>query len=204
VDLTSTLFSAGWASGINAYATVAILGILGRAGVGDVPDQLQSDPVIAVAAVMYLIEFVTDKVPYVDTLWDSVHTVIRPAIAGAIGGAYGVDADLDSMDEAFAVGGSGLTALASHTVKAAIRIGINTSPEPASNIIASLGEDAAVAGVTVLLIENPELAAAIAAVCLVLGIALVIFIAKRIRRGWQAYRRWQERRRGPPAAGSGP
>jgi hypothetical protein len=177
---------------------VALLGILGRAGVGEVPDQLQTDPVIAVASVMYLIEFVTDKIPYLDTLWDSVHTVIRPAIACAIGGVYGVDADLDRMDEAFAVGGSGVTALASHTVKAAIRIGINTSPEPASNIIASLGEDVAVAGVTILLVENSELAAVIAAVCLVVGIALVIFIAKRIRRGWQAYRRWQERRRGPP------
>jgi hypothetical protein len=204
VDLFSTLFSAGWASGLNAYATVAILGILGRAGVGDVPDQLQSDPVIAVAGVMYLIEFVTDKIPYVDTLWDSVHTVVRPAIAGAIGSVYGVDADLNSVDEALAVGGSGLTALASHTVKAAIRIGINTSPEPASNIIVSLGEDAAVAGVTLLIVEKPEIAAAIAAVFLVLGIALVIFIARRIRRGWQAYRRWQERRKGPPVTNRGP
>ena len=204
MDLFTTLFSTGWASGINAYATVAILGIVGRAGVGDIPDQLQSDPVIAVASVMYLIEFVTDKIPYVDTLWDSVHTVIRPAVASAIGGVYGIDADLDSVDEAFAVGGSGLTALASHTVKAAIRIGINTSPEPASNIIASLGEDVAVAGVTLLVVENPELAAAIAAVCLVLGVALVIFIAKRIRRGWLAYRRWRDRRRGPPAENRGP
>ena len=197
MDLTSTLFSAGWASGINAYATVAILGILGRAGVGEVPDQLQSDPVIAVAAVMFLIEFVTDQVPYVDNLWDGVHTVIRPAVAGAIGGAYGVDADLGALDEAFAVGGSGLTALASHTVKAAIRLGINTSPEPASNIFVSLAEDGAVAGVTLLIVENPEVAAAIAAVLLVAGIALVVFLARRIRRGW---RRLQDRRRAPPPA----
>ena len=204
MDVFTTLFSTGWASGINAYATVAILGIVGRAGVGDIPDQLQSDPVIAVASVMYLIEFVTDKVPYFDTLWDSVHTVIRPAIASAIGGVYGVDADLSSVDEAFAVGGSGLTALASHGVKAAIRIGINTSPEPASNIVASLGEDVAVAGVTLLVIENPEIAAVIAALCLFLGVVLVIFIAKRIRRGWRAYRRWRDRRGGPPAANRDP
>lgn len=198
MDLATTLFSAGWASGINAYATVALLGILGRAGVGEVPDQLQSDPVIAVAAVMYLIEFVTDKIPYVDNLWDSIHTLVRPAIAGAIGGAYGVDADLDSIDEALAVGGSGVTALASHTVKALLRLGINTSPEPVSNIFVSLGEDIAVAGVTVLIVENPEVAAAVAAVFLAIGIALVVLLAKWIRRGW---RRWQERRRGPPAAG---
>ena len=70
---------------------------------------------------------------------------MRPAIASAIGGVYGVDADLDKIDEAFAVGGSGVTALASHTVKAALRLGVNTSPEPASNIIVSLGEDLTVA-----------------------------------------------------------
>jgi hypothetical protein len=195
VDLGATLFSAGWASGINAYATVALLGILGRAGVGEVPEQLQSDPVIAVASVMYLIEFVTDKIPYVDNLWDAVHTVVRPAIASAIGGVYGVDADLDKLEEAFAVGGSGVTALASHTVKAALRLGINTSPEPASNIIVSLGEDLAVAGVTLLIVENPEVAAAIAAALLILGTTIVLFIARRVKRG---LRRWQERRRGPP------
>ncbi len=195
MDLGATLFSAGWASGINAYATVALLGILGRAGVGEVPEQLQSDPVIAVASVMYLIEFVTDKIPYVDNLWDAIHTVVRPAIASAIGGVYGVDADLDKLEEAFAVGGSGVTALASHTVKAALRLGVNTSPEPASNIIVSLGEDLAVAGVTVLIVENPVVAAAIAAVLLILGITTVLFIARRVKRG---LRRWQERRRGPP------
>ena len=195
MDLGATLFSAGWASGINAYATVALLGVLGRAGVGEVPEQLQSDAVIAVASVMYLIEFVTDKIPYVDNLWDAVHTVVRPAIASAIGGVYGVDANLDKLDEAFAVGGSGVTALASHTVKAALRLGVNTSPEPASNIIVSLGEDIAVAGVTVLIVENPEVAAAIAAALLILGITTVLFIARRIKRG---LRRLQQRRRGPP------
>ena len=197
MDLAPTLFSAGWASGINAYATVVVLGILGRAGVGEVPDQLQSDPVIAVAGVMFLIEFVTDKIPYVDNLWDAIHTLVRPAIAGAIGGAYGVDADLDSIDEAFAVGGSGVTALTSHTVKAALRLGINTSPEPVSNIFVSLGEDIAVAGVTVLIVENPEVAAVIAAIFLITGITLVVLLAKWIRRGWK---RWLERRRGPPIA----
>ena len=197
MDLATTLFSAGWASGINAYATVALLGILGRAGVGEVPDQLQSDPVIAVASVMYLIEFVTDKIPYVDNLWDAIHTLVRPAIAAAIGGVYGVDAELDAIDEAFAVGGSGITALASHTVKASLRLGVNTSPEPVSNIFISLGEDIAVAGVTVLIVENPEIAAVIAAILLIAGITLVVLLAKWIRRGW---RRWQDRRRGPPVA----
>jgi len=195
VDLLTTLFSTGWASGVNAYATVALLGILGRAGVGDVPEPLQSDPAIAAASIMYLIEFVTDKIPYLDNVWDAIHTVVRPTIASGIGAVYGVDADLDALDEAFAVGGSGATALASHAVKAAIRLGINTSPEPASNIIVSLAEDGAVAGVILLVVEHPVIAAVIAAVLLLAGVALVVFIAKRVRRGLA---RWRERRRGPP------
>jgi hypothetical protein len=195
VDLLTTLFSTGWASGVNAYATVALLGILGRAGVGDVPEPLQSDPAIAAASIMYLIEFVTDKIPYLDNVWDAIHTVVRPTIASGIGAVYGVDADLDALDEAFAVGGSGATALASHAVKAAIRLGINTSPEPASNIIVSLAEDGAVAGVILLVVEHPVVAAVIAAVLLLAGVALVVFIAKRVRRGLA---RWRERRRGPP------
>ncbi len=197
MDLFTTLFSTGWASGVNAYATVALLGILGRAGLGDVPEPLQSDPAIAAASVMYLIEFVTDKIPYVDNLWDAVHTVVRPSIASAIGAFYGVDADLDALEEAFAVGGSGATALSSHAVKAALRLGVNSSPEPVSNIIVSLAEDGAVAGVILLVVEHPEIAAAIAGVLLAMGVALVIFIATRIRRGLT---RWRERRRGPPPA----
>ena len=195
MDLFSTIFSTGWASGVNAYATVALLGILGRTGVGDVPEPLQSDPAIAVASIMFLIEFVTDKVPYVDSLWDSVHTVIRPAIASVIGGLYGADADLSGLEEAFAAGGSGATALASHGVKASLRLAINTSPEPASNIVVSLAEDAVVAVVVLLVTEYPEIAAAIAAVLLVGGVTLVLFVVKRIRRGLA---RWRERRKPPP------
>ena len=197
MDLFPTLFSAGWASGVNAYATVALLGILGRAGVGDVPEPLQSDPAIAAASIMYLIEFVTDKIPYLDNLWDAIHTVVRPSIASAIGALYGADADLDTLDEAFAAGGSGATAFASHGVKAALRLAVNASPEPASNIIVSLTEDGLVAGVILLVVEHPVIAAVIAAVLLVAGIALVIFIIRRIRQG---LRRAMERRRGPPVS----
>jgi len=197
VDLFTTLFSTSWASGVNAYATVALLGILGRTGIGDVPEPLQSDPAIAAASIMYLIEFVTDKIPYLDNVWDAIHTVVRPSIASAIGALYGVDADLDTLDEALAAGGSGATALASHAVKAAIRLGVNTSPEPVSNIFVSLAEDGAVAGVILLVVEQPLIAAVIAGFLLVSGIALVVLIAKRIRRGLA---RWRDRRSGAPPA----
>ncbi len=193
MDLGATLLSTGWASGVNAYATLALLGILGRAGVGEVPDQLQSDPVIAMSAVMFVIEFVTDKVPLVDSAWDVVHTAVRPAIGGAIGAIYGTDADLTGFEEVAAAGGTGTVALASHAVKAGIRLGINTSPEPASNILVSLAEDAMVALMVVFALEEPVLAATLAVVLLLAGGAIVVFAAKRIRRGAQRFREWRAR-----------
>jgi hypothetical protein len=183
MDLVTTVFSTGWASGVNAYATVALLGLLGKAGVGEVPDSLTSDGVIAAASVLYGIEFVADKIPLVDNVWDAVHTVVRPAIGSLLGAGFAVDADVGTVDEALSAGGSGTTALASHAVKAGLRLGINASPEPFSNIVASLTEDGLVAVVTALVLENPEVAAAIAGVLLVLGLALLIYVVKRVRRG---------------------
>jgi hypothetical protein len=198
VDLGATLLSTGWASGVNAYGTVAILGLLGRAGVGEVPEALESYPIIALASVMFVIEFVTDKVPLLDTAWDSVHTFIRPVIGGWIGSAFGTEADLSGFEEISATGGTGLVALASHAVKAGLRVGINLSPEPASNIIASLAEDATVAGVVVLAMEAPEVAAAIALILLVTGALLLWVLHNRIRAGWAKYQAWRARRN-PPA-----
>lgn len=195
MDLATTVFSTGWASGVNAYATIALLGLLGKAGVGEVPDALTSDGVIAAASVLYGIEFVADKVPLVDNAWDAVHTVIRPAIASLLGAGFAVDADVGSLDEALSAGGSGVTALASHGVKAGLRLGINASPEPFSNVVASLTEDGLVAGVTALALENPELAAVIALILLVLGTLLLIYLIKRVRGG---LRNLQERFGPPP------
>ena len=87
-----TLISSGWASGVNAYLTVALLSLAGRAGWGDVPESLQSDGVLAAALVLFAIEFVADKVPYVDNAWDAVHTAVRPAIASALGVGFAGDA----------------------------------------------------------------------------------------------------------------
>jgi Domain of unknown function (DUF4126) len=200
LDLGATLVSTGWASGVNAYATVALLGILGRAGAGEVPEQLQSDAVIGLSAVMFVIEFFTDKVPLLDTAWDVVHTAVRPAIGGAIGAIFGSDADLTGLEEVAAAGGTGTVALASHAVKAGLRLGINTSPEPASNIVASLAEDAAVALVVVFALEEPVLAATIAVILLVSGGLLVWLLASRVRQGVERAREWRARGSGraPP------
>jgi hypothetical protein len=188
MDLVSTLVSSGWASGVNAYLTVALMSLLGRAGIGDVPEELQSNGVLAAALVLYAIEFVVDKVPLLDSAWDALHTIVRPAIASAVGAAIGGDMGAVGAEEVFAAGGAGAMAFASHAVKAGIRLGVNTSPEPASNILVSLLEDGLVAGVTVLALEHPVPAAVIALVLLALGAALLVFLAKRIRRGYRYVR----------------
>ncbi|WP_040737259.1 DUF4126 domain-containing protein, partial [Nocardia tenerifensis] len=123
------IFTAGWASGVNAYAVVLLLGLFGRTGLSDsVPDALQRTDVLIAAAVLFLIEAVADKIPYLDSFWDALHTVVRP-VAGAVVAALlaGQEGSLPEL-AAGAVGGA--SALASHLVKAGTRMAINTSPEP--------------------------------------------------------------------------
>jgi hypothetical protein len=194
VDLVPLAISGGWAAGVNAYGTVLLLGIFGRLGLGDVPDPLTSSGVIAAAAVMYAIEFVADKVPYLDSVWDLGHTIVRPAIGSAIGAAFG--ADSSGLEEALAAAGSGTTALASHGVKALLRLGVNVSPEPASNIAVSLTEDGLVAGVVALIVTHPVIALIIVSLLLAAGIALVLAIRRRIAQALARPRRpWLSRRR---------
>jgi Domain of unknown function (DUF4126) len=193
MDIGATLFATGWASGVNAYATVALLGILGRSGAADVPEPLTGNLVIAIAVVMFAIEFVADKVAYVDSAWDSVHTLIRPAI-GAWLGALFAGHDGGDVSQVLAAAGSGATALASHGVKAGLRILINTMPEPFSNIAVSLTEDGLVATVVAIVVNNPVLAFAIAATLLLAGIAVLIVLYRRLI---AAIRRMREKGRGP-------
>ena len=190
MDLVPTLISSGWASGVNAWATVLVLGLLGRAGIGTeaVPEQLTETPVLAGAAVMYAIEFVADKVPLFDSVWDLGQTVFRPLIGGLIGVEFAAADGFAGLDQALAGGATGTLALASHAVKASLRLGINASPEPFTNIVASVGEDLAVGTVTALALQQPELAAAIALILLVAGATLVVFLWRRIRRAWAIVR----------------
>jgi hypothetical protein len=189
MELLPLAFTSGWTSGINAYATVLFLGLLGRfAGVDEIPSGLERTDVLIAAGVLTVIEFVADKIPYVDSIWDGVSTVIRP-IAGAVIGALlaGGNGDLLTLTLA-SVGG--ITALVSHLVKAGLRLAINTSPEPASNIGASLAGDVSVAGVTALAVLNPLVAAVVVAILLVVGIWVTVAVMGRVRRGWGAFRRW--------------
>ncbi|MFD7325607.1 DUF4126 domain-containing protein [Streptomyces sp. NPDC059875] len=188
------VFTSGWASGINAYAVVLLFGIFGATGLTDeVPESLQRTDVLIAAGVLFLCEAVADKIPYVDSLWDSVHTVIRP-VAGAVVGALlaGQSGSLPEL-AAGAVGGS--TALMSHVVKAGTRMAINTSPEPFSNVAMSLAEDLGVAGIITFAMFNPEVAAIIAAVLLVGGLVILGFLAHRIRRFLRRRAQRREERR---------
>ncbi|MEU3792645.1 DUF4126 domain-containing protein [Streptomyces fructofermentans] len=175
------VFTSGWASGINAYAVVLLLGVFGATGLTDeVPESLQRTDVLIAAAVLFACEAVADKIPYVDSVWDSAHTVIRP-VSGAVVAALlaGHSGSLPDL-AAGAIGGS--TALASHAVKAGTRMAVNTSPEPFSNIAVSIAEDLGVAGILTFAMFNPQAAAIIAAVLLVSGLVVLWFLVSRIRR----------------------
>jgi Domain of unknown function (DUF4126) len=181
MELVPTTISAGYAAGLNAYGTVFLLGLLGRAGFGEVPHELTTGPILIAAGVMFAIEFVTDKVPFLDSTWDLLHTAIRPAIGSLIGVSF---ADLDNVTgpETIAVGGaSGTTALVAHSLKAGIRLGINTSPEPVSNVVMSLIEDGLMAAVVALALKEPLIALAFVVVLLAIGIALVLYLRKWIK-----------------------
>ncbi|WP_093625739.1 DUF4126 domain-containing protein [Streptomyces sp. 3213.3] len=197
------VFTSGWASGINAYAVVLLLGVFGATGVSDaVPESLQRPEVLVTAAVLFLCEAVADKIPYVDSVWDSVHTLIRPA-AGAWVGAV-LAGHSGSLNDVVAglIGGS--TALASHTVKAGTRMAINTSPEPFSNIVMSLAEDLGVGGIVSFAMFHPQAAAIIAAVLLAAGLTVLFFLVSRIRRFLRRRAQLREEKRlasqvgGPP------
>lgn len=176
-------FANGWASGISAYAVVVVAGVVGRLGWADTPELLQRTDILVAASVLTALEFVVDKIPYVDSVWDSVHTIVRPLIAAGIGGLIASDAG--STAEGLAAAGAAATAFLSHLSKSGIRLAANTSPEPVTNVGISSAEDLTVAGVAFLAWQYPWVAAAIAAVLLVLGLTAATYLFTRIRRGWK-------------------
>jgi len=179
MDAVPLLLSTGWAAGVNAYMTVLLLGVFGRLGLGDVPDGLESPAVMAAAAALYAIEFVTDKVPYVDHAWDAIHTVIRPTIAAVI--AVLLNDQADGLSDALAVAGTSASALASHSVKAGLRLAVNLSPDPFTTATASLTEDFLV-GVVVAL-AHPWLALTVSGTLLAIGVILLAILWRQLRAG---------------------
>lgn len=198
-ELLPWVFTSGWASGINAYAVVLVMGLLGRIGHAEaIPQALTRTDVLVVAAVLFLVEMVADKIPYLDSTWDAIHTVVRPAVGATLG--YLLGHESSSLDAALSSAAGGFSALASHAVKTGLRVAVNTSPEPASNIAVSTAEDVTVAGVVTLAAFHPWAAAAIAAVLLVVGVTLVVLLLGRIR----SYRRRRNDQRRERAGGLDP
>jgi nicotinamide riboside transporter PnuC len=175
-----------FAAGINLYATVAILGLAERYGWVALPEQFRvfdNDVVIAVALVLYCVEFVADKVPWLDSLWDAIHTLIRP-VGGALIAVASLGHASPTVTGLVALLGGSLAA-GTHLTKAGTRAVANTSPEPFSNWILSLAEDVFVVGLAALAMKYPLLAAVVVAVGVVLMLMFATWIARAIRRRWQ-------------------
>ncbi|MGI8433430.1 MAG: DUF4126 domain-containing protein [Nocardioidaceae bacterium] len=191
--LLPLVLTSGWASGINAYGVIVVMGLLGRfAGVGSVPQALERPEVLLLAGAMFTVEFVADKIPYVDSVWDAVSTVVRPTLGALVGYLIAGDAgSVDANQALYTVLGGG-SALASHGVKSGLRLAVNASPEPVTNVVVSLGEDAAVASVVSLALYHPWLALGVASTLFFIGVLLVVLLFRLVRRGWN---RRVERRR---------
>ena len=177
MNLISTLaiaMGAGWVSGINLYAAVATLGLLGRFAHLRLPgelDILTSWWIIGLAVGLYLVEFIADKVPYVDNVWDAIHTFIRvPAGAVLAATAFG-DFDRGVQVAAFLLGGG--LALSAHGTKASARAAINLSPEPASNVVVSLTEDVIAVGSVLLSVFAPFILFAVIAIFLTISFLML-------------------------------
>jgi hypothetical protein len=175
-----------FAAGINLYATVAILGLAQRFGWVALPDQFRvfdNDLVIGAAVVLYVVEFIADKVPWVDSLWDAIHTLIRPA-GGALIAVAALGHASPGLEGLVALAG-GTIAAGTHFTKAGTRAVANTSPEPFSNWALSFAEDAFVVGLSALALTYP----AAAAVVVIAGVLVMAMFATWIVRGVR--RRWR-------------
>ena len=173
-----------FAAGVNLYATVAILGLAARFDWVDLPAQFalfDNGWVIGASIGLYLVEFFADKIPYVDTLWDILHTAIRP-----LGGAFIAVA---SLGEGSSPGLQGLAALlggtlaaSSHFTKAGTRAAVNTSPEPVTNWVVSLAEDGFVVGLGLLALNYPVAALVVVLVLMAVIVACAAALARALRR----------------------
>jgi hypothetical protein len=172
-----------FASGINLYATVAVLGICARYDLLTLPEQFRAfeNPiVIGVAIAMYVVEFVADKIPWLDSLWDSVHTVIRP-IGGAVVAVTALGQASPATEAVIGLVGASV-AMTSHLSKAGTRAAVNTSPEPFTNWVLSFVEDIFVVGFTYVALAHPILALMVAIVLLALIVAFASVLVRALRR----------------------
>ena len=186
MDLVATLAAGlgpAWASGLNLYAVCAALGILGRTGYLELPGSLSFLEiwwVLAIFGALYVVEFVADKVPWLDSAWDGVHTFVRIPAGALIAALAFVDGGLPAQLGGLIAGG--VLAAEAHALKAGSRLAANTSPEPASNWILSLSEDAAVVGIVIFALKHPGWFLVVLAVLVVLAAVAIFFVHRILRR----------------------
>jgi len=200
MDLVTLGRSLGFslAAGLNLYATVAILGLAARFGWVELPPQFQvfnHDIVIGAAIVMYLVEFLADKIPYFDSLWDGIHTAIRP-LGGALIAVSTLGDASPAMQGLVALLG-GTVAAGSHLSKTSTRAVANASPEPFTNWSLSLGEDALVVGLGYLALKYPIAALVVTVIACVL---IVVFLTVIVRTARRWFHRWFAPRLRSPTA----
>jgi hypothetical protein len=179
----STVLGSSWASGINLYLTLAALGILQRMHLVQLPGDMAGISniwVILAALMMYAIEFVADKVPFVDNVWDSVHTFIRPIAGGAM--AFMATSQAGPLVQVPVALAGGAVALSSHLAKSATRVSINTTTPPGTNAVASLTEDGLVAVVIWLIVQHPIIATFVILGLIVACVVLIRLFARFIKR----------------------
>lgn len=198
-----TILASSWSAGISVYAVVAALGIAGRLGWIETAEVLQRPWVIGLALALAVVDLVIDKIAWLDSIWDGIHTVIRPAAGAAIAGLAAshqtVGPELPST-VVLALTGGGL-AFSAHAAKASIRAVVNTSPEPMSNVVVSLLEDGLVAALLALAFAYPKVALAVTLVLFVVSVVVAVVLFRVARR---AVRRIRAGRRRPAGVVSHP
>ncbi|WP_158748870.1 DUF4126 domain-containing protein [Acidobacterium sp. S8] len=183
--IAALVIAASFAAGLNVYATLLTLGLLARAHWVELPvglDMLTHWWLIAVCGFMFAVEFVADKIPAFDMIWNALHTFVRVPVAALL--AYHASEQLSpEMQVLAAIAGAGI-AMVAHSSKTAVRAAVTPSPEPISNMVLSTGEDLLAVGVTWLATRHPLIAAGIAGGFLLLAVVTVHWLAKYIRRMW--------------------
>jgi hypothetical protein len=181
-ELFALLVAIGFATGLNLYATVTVLGLLARFGHLPLPPGLQlleGWPVIVASIVLFGIEFFADKIPAFDLIWNALHTFIRVPVAGFL--AYRATAQLSPEHQLLATLLGGAVALAAHGGKTAVRVAVTPSPEPASNIGLSLGEDTIAIGLTWLATRHPYVAGSLAIIFVLIVVLLIRVVIRAMR-----------------------
>ena len=182
-NIAALVIAASFAAGLNIYATVLTLGLLARTQWVALPpglDSLGHTWVLVVCGVMFALEFVADKIPGFDIIWNGLHTVVRVPVAALV--AYHASSQLSPQMQVFATALGAAVALAAHSSKTAVRAAVTPSPEPISNIVLSTAEDAFAVGLTWFATHHPMIAAAIALIFLAAAVLAARALLRAIQR----------------------